>query len=260
MKKIISFFVLLLFLIFVTNTFSAKDEIPSIESQSIIYFGDSIAEGSANNYISWSDYIQEQASFKKSVNVAKSGATFSKVRKNNMIISQVLRHKKENYDYVLLQGGVNDAMDEAPLGVFNPSFQPESFDDDTYFGMLDLTFYYVTKYYNNSAIGVIITYPTPTAKDHGWRGKTSEPEVYYEALRKTCEKWEIPMIDFSKGKLKTVISTSELKDGLHLNNLGYQKISPYLLAFIEQIQPYQKDLEREEEIIHTGLISFPHLR
>lgn len=260
MKKIISFFVFLLFAYVITNIFAYSVESIPLEDKSIIYFGDSIAEGSANNYISWSNYIQEEASFKKSVNVAKSGATFSTARKNNMIISQVLHHKKETYDYVLLEGGVNDAMDEVPLGVFNSSYQLESFDTDTYMGMLDLTFYYVVKYYNHSAIGLMITYPTPTAKKHGWRGKTSEPDAYYEALREVCKKWEIPIIDFSKGELKTVIGTSELKDGLHLNDAGYQKISPYLFTFIKWLQPYQKDLEREQEIIRTGLISFPNLK
>ena len=168
MKKFLTILLcgLLVFVFVETNAQENEDE--RVSNQTIIYFGDSIAEGSANNFISWDDYIKELIPFKKSVNASKSGATFSKERIDNMIITQILKHKEEKYDYVLLQGGVNDAMVEAPLGKMSSSYELEDFDSSTYIGMLDTTFYYLTKYYYGSAIGVMITYPTPHANDHGW--------------------------------------------------------------------------------------------
>ncbi len=253
MKKFLTILLcgLLVFVFVETNAQENEDE--RVSNQTIIYFGDSIAEGSANNFISWDDYIKELIPFKKSVNASKSGATFSKERIDNMIITQILKHKEEKYDYVLLQGGVNDAMVEAPLGKMSSSYELEDFDSSTYIGMLDTTFYYLTKYYYGSAIGVMITYPTPHANDHGWWGLTSNPSEYYEALIEICKKWDISYINFYEGKLSHIITDEELPDGLHLNDQGYQKISPYLADYIQTLTPYHRNLQKEERITNSGL-------
>lgn len=253
MKKLVTL-ILILVLVFVSIETNAQETLKvDNNKKNIIYFGDSIAEGSANNCISWDGYIQTIINFKESVNASRSGATFSKKRIDNMIVTQILKHKNEKYDYVLLQGGVNDAMDEAPLGEMSLSYELEDFDSSTYIGMLDITFYYLTKYYYGSSMGVMITYPTPNASDYGWKGLTSVPDEYYDALRKICDKWEIPYIDFYKEELSNVITEEELPDGLHLNDQGYQKISPYLADFIQALKPYYRDLQKEERIMSSGL-------
>lgn len=253
MKK----FVLLAFmisLVFISMETNAQENIKEeFNKKRIIYFGDSITEGSANNRISWVQYIDKINKFDKSNNASRSGATFSKERIDNMIVTQVLKHKEEKYDYVLLQGGVNDAMVEAPLGKMNSSYELEDFDPSTYIGMLDITFYYLTEYYYGSSIGVMITYPTSQASDYGWGGLTSSPDEYYKALRNVCDKWDISYIDFYNGKLSHIITEEELPDGLHLNDQGYQKISPYLADFIQTLKPYYRDLQKEERIMSSGL-------
>lgn len=253
MKK----FVLLAFvvsLVFISMETNAQEKLKEkFNKDNIIYFGDSITEGSLNDYLSWNYYIDDIIPFKKSINASKGGATFSKKRIDNMIVTQILKHKNEKYDYVLLQGGVNDAMDEAPLGKMSLSYELEDFDSSTYIGMLDITFYYLTKYYYGSSMGVMITYPTPNASDYGWKGLTSSPDEYYDVLRKICDKWEIPYIDFYKEELSNVITEEELPDGLHLNDQGYQKISPYLADFIQALKPYYRDLQKEERIMSSGL-------
>ena len=221
--------------------------------KSIIYFGDPITEGGTNNGISWTNYINDILKFKKSVNASKGGATFSQENLENMIVTQVLEHKDEKYDYILLQGGINDAKIPVALGEFTDSYQLQDFDLSTYTGMLDATFYYLTKYYKGSSIGVMIMYPTPYADEYGWTGKTGEPEEYFDALIKICEKWGIPYIDFYDKDLATVITKNELLDGVHLTDQGYQKISPYLANFIQTLQPYNRDIHKEEKVRSSGL-------
>ena len=253
MKRLIIIFfeIAIIFFIIETNAYETNDF--DFYNKSIIYFGDSISAGSENNMVSWDKYINDEANFVKSINAAKGGATFSNVRVDNIIIDQIKKYKNKTFDYVLLQGGVNDAMDEAVIGKMTDSYDLEDFDQNTYIGMLDTTFYYLTNYFHGSAIGVVITYKTPNASEFGWGGHTSNPEEYYDALIKVCDKWDIPYINFYDGKLSNIITDKELDDGLHLNNDGYEKISPYLYDFIKEIQPYLRNLKREEEIKNSNL-------
>lgn len=259
MKKGLTFLSIILIILMPINFSTSKVEASSLVNKTIIYFGDSITDGTANGMISWDYYINELEALKHPVNAGVSGATFSTSRKDNMIMAQVLKYKNKNYDYVLIQGGINDAMEETPLGHMTTSYDINDFDTDTFIGSVDATLYYLTKYYNRASIGTIITYPTPTAKDYGWRGKTSEAKEYFDALKAVCDKWEISYIDFFEGELSTVIGKDELIDGLHLNDQGYQKISPYLLDFIKELTPYNRNLKREQGIRNSGL-KYYHLR
>lgn len=253
MRYVVTGMVLLFTITFMFDTSAKETKETNKKDQSIIFFGDSITDGMANDMISWDYYMNQLNPFKKSTNAGSSGATFSNSRKINMIVTQVLNHKNEHYDYVLIQGGVNDAMDEVPIGTMNDSYDPEDFDMSTFIGAVDMTLYYLTSYYNSSAFGMVITYPTPDALEHGWRGNASEPQAYYNALKEVCKKWEVPYIDFFSGELSTVIGDEELLDGLHLNSQGYEKIAPYLLEFIQGVSPYHTNLKRQEEIKNSGL-------
>ena len=138
-------------------------------------------------------------------------------------------------------------VSKAVIGKMTDSYDLEDFDQNTYIGMLDTTFYYLTNYFYGSSIGVVITYRTPNASEFGWGGLTSNPKEYYDALIKVCNKWDIPYINFYDGKLSNIITDDELADGLHLNDAGYEKISPYLYDFIKELKPYLRNLKREEE-------------
>ena len=74
MKK----FVLLAFmisLVFISMETNAQENIKEeFNKKRIIYFGDSITEGSANNRISWVQYIDKINKFDKSNNSSRSGA------------------------------------------------------------------------------------------------------------------------------------------------------------------------------------------
>lgn len=253
MKRLIIIFfeIAIIFFIIETNAYETNDF--DFYNKSIIYFGDSISAGSENNMVSWDKYINDKANFVKSINASKGGATFSNVRKNNMIINQIKKYKDQKFDYVLLQGGVNDAMEEAIIGKMTDSYDLEDFDQNTYIGMLDTAFYYLTNYFHGSSIGVVITYRTPNAGQNGWGGLSSNPKDYYDALIKVCNKWDISYINFYDGKLENVITDHELADGLHLNDSGYEKISPYLYDFLKELKPYLRNLKREEEIKESNL-------
>ena len=47
------------------------------------------------------------------------GASVSTCRGTNRIINQMKSVEGNTYDYVILHGGVNDAMDSAPVGVMS---------------------------------------------------------------------------------------------------------------------------------------------
>lgn len=252
MKKIVYliFFTVLFFQYMITSS-------QHLEDKTIVYFGDSISAGNENYDVAWYNHINQKVSFKFSKNDSKPGATFSNVHPGNMIIDQLNKEKDHFYDYIIVQGGVNDVMANVTLGKMNSSYNKEDFDDSTFIGSIDLTFYYLTKYFEHSSIGVIITYPTPNAHKNGW-ADTSRDNEYFSALIQLCEKWHIPYIDFYNEY--KVVDESLLLDGLHLNDIGYRKTTPYLIEFIQQLEPYTYHPNEIKEKNENRLIDFYHIK
>lgn len=243
MKKVLT---IMLFVFLIPMNCLSKEF--NFEKECIIYFGDSITQGVGNNNVSWDYYINKENPFKISKNVGVSGATFSNVRKENMIVTQILKEKKKHYDYVIVQGGINDAMEEVPLGKMTHSYQLSSFNQSTFIGAIDTTFYFLKKYYAESTIGIMINYKTPDATSHGWWGYTSDADEYFKALKLLCKKWGYSYIDFyADKKLSKVIGKNELPDGLHLNEEGYRKVATCLLEYISDLQQQRFVLEQEEK-------------
>lgn len=184
-----------------------------------------------------------------STNKGKDGASVSTCRKDNRILTQINSVKNIKYDYVILHGGVNDAMDSATVGKMTDSFNVADFDTKTFAGGLEELFYYAKQYFGeNSKIGYIINFKTPKADLGNWFGKTNDMSEYVKVAIQICDKWEIPYLDFYNddnfnNNLMKVTTTENLVDYLHPNTNGYEILYKPIATWMETlgVEPVVED-------------------
>ncbi len=225
-----------------------------LAGKSALFIGDSITEAPDDGKIGWGGRIADKNGMTY-LNAGSSGATLSTV-KSNRVITKFNENRRNNYDYVIMQGGVNDAMSSAPIGEVSATFEVADFDTATFAGGLEELFYNVRKYHADAALGYIINYATPNSEKGG---NTKDMSAYFEVAKKVCDKWNIPYLDLYSGTVeedgKTLsysydilkVNTGEYMNNndateVHINSLGYDVIAPYIGEWMKTLKP----LEGEE--------------
>ena len=208
-----------------------------LKNKTILFCGDSITWNTGK---SWA-YKIPTLTGAVGTPAGVSGAAVSTIRPANRVITQLHDHQN-SYDYVILHGGVNDAMSNGPIGEMSASFDLADFDTSTYAGGLEELFYYAHEYYPNSKIGYIVNYAVPLSATDA-NGKLGN---YFAVGKQICEKWNIPYIDLYSGIAPgTTVTYSDLLDvsnpdsiyfpsagDVHTNEAGYDIRSPYIATWM----------------------------
>ncbi|MBQ3230683.1 MAG: SGNH/GDSL hydrolase family protein [Clostridia bacterium] len=205
-----------------------------LNKKSVLFVGDSIGEAACEwnsadygNTVGWPGRIMawnEMSGF----NACKGGASVGDCRGENLVINQLIANKDNEYDYVIIEGGGNDAWDSAPVGVMTEGFDGP-FDTAAFGGGLENTFKYAKENYKNAIFGFIIVYQMPSSQF----GRMSDMSEYFSLAKKICDKWEIPYIDlyfdedFNKNVMKSE-TPENIPDTVHANSSGYNIISPMI--------------------------------
>lgn len=176
-------------------------------------------------------------------NSASPGAAISDIRLKQgyrpikCILNQLLLHTDNHFEYILLEGGGNDAGQDAPLGEISESFDPATFDLATYAGGMELMIYQAIKDHGDTAaIGYMSIYKTP------YHHSIYKSGAYFELGAKICEKWGIEYLDlyndldFDTTTYTLVMKTGEI-DFLHADARGYEIMQPYINDFMLKIRP-----------------------
>ncbi len=175
-----------------------------------------------------------------------------------------------SYNYVILQGGVNDIIGaETGKGHPNPGVgvqvgsiaatkDPDDFDTGTFAGGLERYFYEATTRYPSARIGFIITYQTPNAQTE-WGITAEEAAPYWQIAREICAKWDIPYLDLFDDSYSIDILKADtnqyLTDTLHLDSNGYDVISPYIAKWMATLPKYVGNVDtdvNEPTVTPTG--------
>ena len=216
------------------NAMRGSSESP-LWQKSVLFIGDSICYGFSDVSINGKlrsyggriayDYDMEW------VNAGVSGATLSTVTEK-LIVSQLEPYSEQKFDYVVIEGGINDALKGVDLGTVTQGFE-QGLKTSTYAGALEYLFKTVTKTYPEAKVGFMITYECPRNKSH-------ETYITYQDITKQiCEKWDIEYFDmFSNKEINdTVLESSNTKsaylpDGIHPSSIGYDRLYPYIADFM----------------------------
>lgn len=216
----------------------------NLTGKSVLFCGDSISYGQWDTVVGgggWGTRIAAAYSM-KSDNPSMGGYSISNIR-GGRIIDQFKNYTSKQYDYVILQGGVNDAWGDINTGVvaepgeMTNSYDLRDFDITTFAGGLEELFLTAKKNWPNAKIGYMTTFATPNSKGIG---RTAEMDPYYAQAIKICEKWGINLLDlyhdqYVNDKLMAVKTYNYLKDPIHPNAKGYDRLAPYIADWMEKM-------------------------
>ena len=132
-----------------------------LEDKDILFVGDDFTRAKNDDYYGFAGRIGF-GNYMNWSNAGRSGATVAKTSRKH-IKDQILDNKDNNYDYVILQGGINDMKKNVLLGEVSDSFEVEDFNSSTFAGGLEELIYYTKKYNKDAKIGYIISYQTPNS-------------------------------------------------------------------------------------------------
>lgn len=256
--------VMMLFLLFWPATAASATD--ALSGKTALFLGDSIAagwrdeiNGDRTNAGGWSKRIGDTYGMPTTL-AAIAGNSFTPMAKRGRIVDQVKKKAGCSYDYVILQGGFNDAMGEnkkpanpatsAPVGEMAQGFTLAEFDTATYGGALEETLYYIKQYFPTARVGYIITYATPNSEYGGCTADAADMLRYYDLGKQICQKWGVACLDLFSGKTDDGRSYSYDilqvdkdvnfpggSDHIHLNSHGYDTIYPYIAQWMTTIQP-----------------------
>jgi lysophospholipase L1-like esterase len=213
-----------------------------------VFLGDSICAGttvgSDSEYYGygWAGIIGE-ANRMNWTNYGKNGATITPIASNGSGLwvstyADKAISEHPNADYVIFEGGCNDAdqLREAGLGVISSDYA--TFDTTTFSGALESLILKLVTAYPHSHIGYIIPqkmykgYADFTAANHIHR-------LYFDRAVEICQKWGIPVIDLWNGSpLNPKLSTASIyySDGIqHLTEAGYLRITPMIESWMRDL-------------------------
>lgn len=213
-----------------------------------LFVGDSIAAGFCDTSVgnvqrAWAGRVAYDYDMTY-VNAAVSGATLS-TASGKRVVDQ-LRQCSGDFDYVLLQGGINDAAANVPVGSIGMGTEGAEPDLSTYAGALEELLATAVERFPDAAIGFVTTYNAVAT------GETAEVYgTYQEVTREICEKWNVPLMDWyadpNINDITLAVDTDfYLEDGLHPNSLGYDRLTPYVESFLAELSPWNTQTQPEE--------------
>lgn len=212
----------------------------SLSDKSALFVGDSISVGAADVAMAyaWGGRIGIKYGMNW-INDSHGGANLAEYKDGHAktIVEQIKLFGDRNFDYVIIQGGVNDVMNKMPLGTYGTSYDINSFDDTTFTGALETAFAYASEKWPNAHIGYIVTFQNRWAD-----GSKENTDPYYTAARAICQKWNVPYLDLNgetvKKALKVDVSddTAYISDGIHPTAAGYELLTN------NYIEPWMLDL------------------
>ena len=169
------------------------------------------------------------------VNAGVSGATLT-TESNKIIIDQLEGHESKEFDYVIVEGGKNDARLEVKLGEISSGLS-SPLDVTSYVGALEYTLKTVINTYPEAKVGFLLSYSTPRNESE------AQYKTYPDVTKKVCEKWGVGCLDmYSNEEIngENVLDVNNVKspylpDGIHPSAEGYVNLCPYIESFMETL-------------------------
>lgn len=149
-------------------------------------------------------------------------------------VSATISQMNKDADYAIVEGGVNDANEQRPLGTLSDGYD-EELDTSTFYGAFEYMCKELVTRFAGKKIGYIAVHKWVQGFDSRYKDKS-----YYYAAKECCEKWGVPFCDLNTLlpplSLIDSLKTSYLADSIHPNEAGYRKYYvPKIIAFMESL-------------------------
>ena len=167
-------------------------------------------------------------------NIAVGGGTLAHTG-STFCISESIANLRADADYVILDGGGNDADGGVPIGTLSYGYDAD-LDNTTFIGAFETMLKAAIARFPTKKIGYIFIHKCVYLFD------SSVENSYYDAAKKCCEKWGIPYCDLNTQTpplnyieaLRTTYTANG--DGYHPNEQGYK------LFYVPKITAWLKTL------------------
>lgn len=216
--------------------------------KSVVFDGDSICNaGSEGTSLGWAGRIGRK-NMMLWQNYAIGGGTITSISGKHIISTQ--SYDNANPDYIIIEGGTNDAdvigsilngQTPAAYGSYDPNSYDGDYDNTTFCGAVEFLFKRLLTTYPSAKIGVIIAPKMSVASSYTKEGNNRR--AYFETLMQLCKKWGIPYLNlWDRGRLNPALSVyyndteeSYYTDGQHLTSKGYDVITPMIEAWMKTL-------------------------
>ena len=209
-----------------------------LKGKKALFLGDSIVMASGYRFEGWPHRIKTNYQMIIGKNRGADGASLSTCRDQNLVYNHMMNNyasDKTPYDFVVLEGGVNDAWDKIAVGTMDPATAEETdidaLDRSTMAGGMEHLLYNAKQLYPNAVIIFVFNFKLR----QGAPGNCGAMDDYIAEQKKICDKWGIPYCNLYDNKelnkeLKVRYSgqTSCVPDGVHPNDKGYDLIAPVI--------------------------------
>ena len=199
-------------------------------NKSIFVIGDSIAQGAGSGNYSYGEMLRDK--YNMSLTKDAIGGTTLAVQtdKTNSICERV-QAMTGSYDYILLEGGINDVFANISDGTYKSDYTVK-FDTSTIAGALDTIFKFLAINYPDTKKAYVLV--------HHKEGQFSTKQTSaFEIIEKVCKKWGIAICDIyhnsgmlgtTNTKFANMNAFFNNSDGTHPTAEGYKK---FYLPLIE---------------------------
>lgn len=209
------------------------DETNPLKGKIISLNGDSIAAGTG--YQGGYGKIIAEENAMTYENIAVGGGTVAYVSSNVHCISRTIANMRSDADYVILDGGGNDADSGVSLGTLSTGYDA-TLDDTTFAGAFENMLKSAIARFPNKKIGYVFVHKC------AYLFSSTVKDSYYDIAKSACEKWGIPYCDLNTqtpplnyiANLKTNYTANG--DGYHPNEQGYK------LFYVPKITAWLKTL------------------
>lgn len=211
------------------------DEISPLLGKTSLYLGDSIAYGAGDSLgLSWAGRIAERGISYENVAVSGWAVTNTATSGRGQIVTQLDRAKKSDYDFVILEGGVNDVLisereSAHPIAFGEITADGTEYDTSTICGAIEDLIVKTKAKFPNATVGYII---------NNYYGATeTDMQKYISAVKTACEKHGIAYVDLYNDEYvkANFVNSSHLPDNLHPNAAGYDILTKVIADWMETL-------------------------
>lgn len=245
-KKAIIGIVVFIILIAIISNFVDND----LNGKEIAFVGDSIMEGYGNNKKSFEYYFKQDLPNSTLINVAKSANTISTNSPSNLVIKNQIPEIKGAPDIIMFEGGANDIIAyligfldkslQKPIGTINLESDEPSKENTVMADFEDLILSLKEKFPDAKLCYLQIFLIDDTTIDNITLDESKKPEMrqrrddLYREVKLACDKWDVSYIDVSDKFIETGTMYRQ-PDWIHINEIGYERLTPYILEKLKEI-------------------------
>ena len=200
----------------------------SLENKNLVFFGDSVVNGQGAT--PYSSRLKSLLNLNISEKQGYSGSTITRQDGRICLIDKIQEFDFKNFDYCLIQIGTNDLTSNAELGIlYNYN---TSYDDSKFYESYKKAINYILT--NNPNIKIVLLTPLQRFNYNNFNPITKNTVDltlmdYVNAVKNIGEFYSLPVIDmFSNSGINYNTFNIYTSDGLHPNDLGYERITNYL--------------------------------